>query len=80
MPNLGGWKLRYMGREGDPTETIYGVELIPVNDLREHELDCECWCNPKRDEESDEHLADGFWIHNAMDGREAHEEGLTKPS
>jgi hypothetical protein len=34
----------------------------PLNDLRDHEIDGDCWCNPFAD--------DGVVVHNSMDRRE----------
>jgi hypothetical protein len=42
--------------------------VVPTNDLREHILDGECWCNPKVGD-------DLVVIHNSMDERETYEEG-----
>lgn len=47
--------------------------VVPVNDLREHELVPECWCKPTPDDEHD------IWVHHALDGREAYETGERKP-
>ena len=44
--------------------------VIPVGDLREHEESPKCWCKPAEDDEEPE-----VWVHNSMDGREAHENG-----
>lgn len=49
-----------------------GVHVVPLNDLREHDLNGSCWCKPTHDE--------GVWVHHAMDGREAFETGERKPS
>jgi hypothetical protein len=51
-----------------------GVHVVPLNDLREHELNRSCWCQPHYDEE------DGIVIHNSLDGREAFERRERKPS
>lgn len=48
--------------------------IVPVNDLREHELTPECWCKPTPDEEHD------VFTHHALDGREAFETGERKVS
>lgn len=49
-------------------------EIYPNNDLRPHVLGgrSPCWCNPIDDE--------GTIVHNALDGREAFEDGVRKPS
>jgi hypothetical protein len=41
--------------------------VFPVNDLRAHDLDRECWCQPFDD--------DGITVHNSMDLRETYERG-----
>jgi hypothetical protein len=43
--------------------------VVPVNDLREHVTDGDCWCNPTIDEEY------FIVIHHSMDERETYEEG-----
>jgi hypothetical protein len=43
------------------------VRVIPLNDLREHECDIKCWCEPDLD--------DGVCVHHSLDGRESYEEG-----
>lgn len=48
------------------------VHVYPLNDLREHEMIRECWCRPDVDED------DGVCVHNALDGREAYENGERK--
>jgi len=48
--------------------------IIPLNDLREHDLSPKCWCHPTPDEEHD------FFQHHALDGREAYETGERKPN
>jgi hypothetical protein len=45
--------------------------VVPVNDLREHIANTDCWCKPYED--------DGVWVHHSMDRREEYEEGR-KPS
>lgn len=49
-----------------------GWHVVPLNDLREHDLNGSCWCKPADDE--------GVWIHHSMDGREAFETGERMPS
>lgn len=46
--------------------------VIPLDDLREHDCNEDCWCRPIEDE--------GVYIHNSMDGREKFEIGERKPS
>lgn len=49
--------------------------VIPLNDLREHELDKKCWCRPTEDLEYPE-----LYMHHSADGREAFEEGRRQTS
>ena len=50
---------------------VVGIQVIPVDDLREHSL-TNCWCKPRDDE--------GVIVHHTMDGRELYERGDRKPS
>jgi len=56
-------------------DNIPRYHVYPLNDLREHEVEdhISCWCKPAMNE-------DGVIVHNSMDGREAFELGLRKPS
>jgi hypothetical protein len=47
------------------------MHVLPLSDLREHEVSLECWCDPVDD--------DGIVVHNALDGREAYERGERRP-
>ena len=49
------------------------LHVVPVDDLREHELTIDCWCNPEEDDEEPTVI-----IHNAMDERETYENGRRK--
>lgn len=49
--------------------------IVPVNDLREHEIAPSCWCNPTPDDEDHDVL-----IHHSIDGRESFETGERRPS
>lgn len=49
--------------------------VVPVDDLREHELAPSCWCTPLRDA-----IAPKVISHNALDQREKFETGERKPS
>ena len=49
----------------------YAAHVTPIDDLKPHEFNAECWCRPTDD--------DGVWVHHAMDRREEYEEGR-KPS
>lgn len=44
------------------------VCVYPVADLREHDLDGQCWCGPDTD-------AWGVKVHRSMDRREEYERG-----
>lgn len=46
------------------------THVVPNFDLREHQLDPSCWCEPVADTEVDE-----LWVHNAADHREDYECG-----
>lgn len=39
--------------------------IVPVNDWREHEPSCVCWCHPQPDE-----IDERVMLHNAMDQRD----------
>lgn len=45
--------------------------VIPEDDLREHELSMQCWCCPVEDSEF-------VVVHNSMDRREEYEHGQRK--
>jgi hypothetical protein len=47
--------------------------VVPIDDLREHDLSWTCWCQPRPDTECDD-----VCVHNAMDQREQYEEGRKK--
>lgn len=49
-------------------------QVYPVNDLRPHNTEGPCWCDPTYDEEYD------IVIHNSADRREEFETGERKPS
>ena len=44
--------------------------VMPVNDLRDHEITLKCWCGPTEDAE-----CPGLFVHHAMDQREQFENG-----
>ena len=53
--------------------TIFDV--VPVNDLRDHEEGTgRCWCRPRVEEEDGATIV----VHNSMDGRELYEDGRRK--
>lgn len=62
---MSGWRVRHAEHEFIPN-------VVPVDDMREHEPGTGCWCEPTLD--------DGVIIHNSMDNREAYERGERKPS
>lgn len=39
--------------------------VVPINDLKEHDLSSDCWCRPGTDGDYE-----NIYIHNSMDGRE----------
>lgn len=47
--------------------TWHEDHIMPVDDLREHEMAPACWCHPTKDDES------GAWVHHSMDQRELYE-------
>lgn len=46
------------------------VHVLPVNDLREHVEEIDCWCRPRQDVDEPAVI-----VHNSMDRREEYEEG-----
>ncbi len=44
------------------------IHVVPINDLREHELSVDCWCKPTEDDEWPD-----IWVHHSMDEREEYE-------
>lgn len=50
----------------------YSRHVMPAGDLREHEVDEDCWCEP--------FMSDGITVHNSADGREGYERGERRPS
>ena len=62
-----------MSKKTDATSwALTGQHVYPVNDLREHSLTSDCWCNAADD--------DGLIVHNSLDRRELFERGERKPS
>lgn len=42
------------------------LHVVPLDDLRDHDLSETCWCHPVE-------IFEGYvpiWVHNSMDGRE----------
>lgn len=48
-------------------EGSLGNHVVPLDDLKEHDVDGACWCHPTDDE--------GVLVHHSMDGREKIETG-----
>ena len=46
---------------------VFGIHVIPLDDLRPHNESPDCWCSPTAD--------DGVVIHNSADLREQYEQG-----
>lgn len=63
-----------MSAQAEPVDNL--LHIIPLGDLREHSLTAACWCEPDLDEEG----LDNVLVHHALDGREAFERGLRRPS
>jgi hypothetical protein len=57
------------------TQGVHRMHVIPLDDLKLHDADCGCWCKP-----SDNTDCPDVMVHHALDGREAFEEGLRRPS
>lgn len=47
---------------------VVDYNVIPVNDLRDHAKNNQCWCNPDYE--------DGIYVHHSLDNRELTEELL----
>jgi hypothetical protein len=54
---------------------VMHMHVVPNCDLRHHQLDPTCWCNPVQDE--DDPL---LWGHNSLDQRERYEQGDRRPN
>jgi len=50
------------------------THIIPTEDIREHTLRGDCWCDPRLDYEN------RIATHNSADGREQFETGQRKPT
>lgn len=55
-------------------EEVKRTHVVPLEDLREHDLTPTCWCHPEQ------HDDESIVVHMSMDGREAYETGERKPS
>lgn len=65
-----GWRIQIIGY----TEGRVEGHVVPVDDLREHDLSADCWCVPDEDEEVA--FLNGtaqLLLHNSADGREVQE-------
>lgn len=49
--------------------------IVPLDDLKEHEIHRFCWCRPVATADDDDVL-----VHNSLDGREQFETGSRKLS
>lgn len=58
-------------RESEKMNNNY-IHVLPINDLKEHDKNKNCWCRPNVDGD--------VVVHNSMDGREKYETGERKPS
>jgi hypothetical protein len=47
---------------------VTAFHVVPVDDLKEHPLQADCWCHPTRAVQDP-----GVIIHNSLDGREVTE-------
>ena len=53
-----------------PGDDVERWHIVPINDWREHEPSCQCWCRPVPDE-----VDERVMLHNAMDQRDKLERG-----
>jgi len=51
------------------------THVVPCGDLKRHQLDPTCWCQPVQDDEDPK-----LWGHNSLDGREKYEQGEQRPN
>lgn len=70
-----GWALLTPKDEHIMDDEMHG-HLIPDQDLHQHELSEDCWCQPNEDYDI---TGDLTWSHHAADGREDYELGRRKP-
>lgn len=49
------------------------IHVVPLNDLRDHEVSIACWCHPTPDEDEPQII-----LHHALDQREKYETGELK--
>lgn len=55
------------------TWTIVNLHVLPVDDLREHVADLNCWCHPTPDADDEDVV-----VHHSADRREEYERGELK--
>ena len=67
-----GWELCQYGTADRVTE----MQVMPINDTREHVDTKDCWCEPRLDPVAEVPT----YVHNSADGREAFQRGERKPS
>lgn len=67
-----GWTRTAYGFPGRVTE----MQVMPINDTREHVDTKDCWCEPRLDLVNEVPT----YVHNSADGREAFQRGERKPS
>ena len=63
-----------------PDEQDVNSHVVPVDDIRDHDLTEECWCTPHVEYDSDPVNIHAVVIHVAADEREKYETGLRKPN
>jgi hypothetical protein len=61
----GGWDVVRMV---DNLDVIRQSNVLPVDDLNEHDPSPYCWCSPMEDDETPT-----LWVHNSADRREMYE-------
>lgn len=71
---MGRSNLTWRNIRGESMTGDIVVHVIPMDDIRRHELTAECWCEPELDYE---HMVA---VHNSADGREKFETGERKVS
>lgn len=45
-------------------DPVMFTHVVPLNDLKEHALSCDCWCQPFFDRDHN------IFVHHSFDGRE----------
>lgn len=62
------------------TETQMTNHVVPIDDIREHEMHEGCWCDPVEEDDVDPSVLGTVILHNAADDREKYESGRRKPN